>query len=68
MRTKEELIREVEDRNKLRAEVEKIHKGELWQDFRDWCGTYPCGLRLPRKSYRRCAMRLATPRGFRVGY
>ena len=52
MRAKEELIREVEDRNKFRAEVglplvsvpkevEKIHKGELWQDFRDWCETYP---------------------------
>jgi len=52
LRFKEELIREVEDRNKFRAEVglrsvsvpkevEKIHKAELWQDFCDWCETYP---------------------------
>ena len=52
MRTKEELIREIEDRNKARAEaglplvsvpkeVERIYEWELeqeyWQDFRVWC-------------------------------
>ena len=52
MRSREEITREVESRNEFRAEVglplvsvpkevEKIHKGELWQDFRDWCETYP---------------------------
>ena len=48
MRNREEIAREVEGRNQLRAEVglplvsipeevEKIYKAELWQDFRDWC-------------------------------
>ena len=52
MRSRGEITREVESRNEFRAEVglplvsvpkevEKIHKGELWQDFRDWCETYP---------------------------
>jgi len=47
MRTKEELTREVEDRNKLRAEVglslvpvakevQKLYAAELRQDFLDW--------------------------------
>jgi hypothetical protein len=48
IRTKEELIKEVEARNKLRGEaglplvsvpkeVEKISKAELYRDFCDWC-------------------------------
>lgn len=47
MRTKDELTREVEARNKLRAEaglplvslareVKKLHAAELWQDYQDW--------------------------------
>jgi hypothetical protein len=52
MRNHEEITREVESRNDFRAEVglplvsvpnevEKIYKAELWQDFLDWCKTYP---------------------------
>jgi hypothetical protein len=48
MRTKDELINEIEDRNKARAEaglpsvsvpkeIEKISEAELRQDFCDWC-------------------------------
>jgi hypothetical protein len=52
MRTREELTREVEARNKLRAEaglplvsvgreVEKLHAAELWQDYRAWVDRNP---------------------------
>ena len=52
MGTKEELIREIEDRNKARAEaglplvsvsqeIEKISKAELWRDYCDWYKTSP---------------------------
>jgi hypothetical protein len=52
MRTKEELIREIEDRNKARAEaglplvsvpkeVEKISEAELWRDYCDWYNASP---------------------------
>jgi hypothetical protein len=52
MRTKEELIKEVETRNKLRAEaglplvsvpkeIEKISKAERYRDFCDWCEANP---------------------------
>ena len=79
MRPKEELIREIENRNKARAEaglplvsvskeVEKISKAELriWRDFCDWYKAPHCGLRLPRKSYRRTARTCVTRPGFRV--
>ena len=52
MRTKEELTREVEDRNKLRADVglplvpvakkvQKLYAAELRQDFLDWSDRRP---------------------------
>ena len=52
MRTKEELINEIGDRNKVRAEaglplvsvpkeLERISKAELWQDFCDWYKANP---------------------------
>jgi hypothetical protein len=52
MRNHEEITREVESRNDFRAEVglplvsvpkevDKIYKAKLWQDFLDWCKTYP---------------------------
>ncbi len=52
MRTMDELTREVEDRNQLRAEVglpvvsvarevQKLHAAELWQDYRAWVDRNP---------------------------
>lgn len=52
MRTKDELTREVEARNKLRAEVglplvpvaeevKKLQKAELWQDYGTWADRNP---------------------------
>jgi hypothetical protein len=52
MRTKDELTREVQARNKLRAEtglplvsvakeVRKLHAAELWQDYRTWVDRNP---------------------------
>ena len=52
MRTEEELTREVQARNELRAEVglplvsvskevQKLHAAELWQDFLAWVDRNP---------------------------
>ena len=63
MRTKEELINEIGDRNNVRAEaglllvsvskeVEKISKAELWRDYCVWYTTSPLRAKLASVSLR----------------